>query len=586
MISVVLVLVEAHVGEELARPVVAEGRVGERVAGVGAGAGLDLVGVDRDRARGDPGRAGDHPLPAVLDRLDAPVVEAQVGLVVHAVQALHDRLLELVDDLGALAGSGIDAVDALVVDLHLEVRRPAAVAAQPAADVHGTLHPPKCRLRPMGEPVLGRRPRAAPRGRRQGDARRSRAARRSRGRWPRRGTWPARRPHSRQSLTRVRGSTPRRSPRSAASTGSSPSGWSARRPLPGPRAPARGGAAALGDRRGRLRRASAARAARPRLGVREPAAACARGRRARRGRGRSAGPPRPHRALTAAGRRERAVLDRASDELAASFLAPLNARQRERLVGRDGRGRAAADRRPGRDRGRRPRGPGRALLPRRVLRPSWTAASTPGSISPAASPPMRREMRAAGRRVPRRHAARRAGRLRRAQAARRRAGRAQAHVGAPTARGLGVGRRLLGELEARAAGRAAATWCASRRTAALTEAIALYRSAGYAEVPPFNDEPYAHHWFEKRLRGERLSRRSRDIVRSGWTKPGSLTRCLSSLRQTGVADELARARRRSRPRAAARAGRSRAARTGRCAGARRRSGGCGRSRRRTARRPG
>jgi hypothetical protein len=34
---------------------------------------------------------------------------------------------------------------------------------------------------------------------------------------------------------------------------------------------------------------------------------------------------------------------------------------------------------------------------------------------------------------------------------------------------------------------------------ALAEAIALYRSAGYAEVPAFNDETYAHHWFEKRL---------------------------------------------------------------------------------------
>jgi ribosomal protein S18 acetylase RimI-like enzyme len=31
----------------------------------------------------------------------------------------------------------------------------------------------------------------------------------------------------------------------------------------------------------------------------------------------------------------------------------------------------------------------------------------------------------------------------------------------------------------------------------LEEAQALYRSCGYAEVEPFNDEPYAHHWFEK-----------------------------------------------------------------------------------------
>jgi hypothetical protein len=32
---------------------------------------------------------------------------------------------------------------------------------------------------------------------------------------------------------------------------------------------------------------------------------------------------------------------------------------------------------------------------------------------------------------------------------------------------------------------------------ALTEAIGLYRAAGYREVPAFNDEAYAHHWFEK-----------------------------------------------------------------------------------------
>jgi hypothetical protein len=41
-----------------------------------------------------------------------------------------------------------------------------------------------------------------------------------------------------------------------------------------------------------------------------------------------------------------------------------------------------------------------------------------------------------------------------------------------------------------------------RRTRALTEAIALYRAAGYREVPAFNDEPYAHHWFEKVLDGD------------------------------------------------------------------------------------
>jgi hypothetical protein len=34
---------------------------------------------------------------------------------------------------------------------------------------------------------------------------------------------------------------------------------------------------------------------------------------------------------------------------------------------------------------------------------------------------------------------------------------------------------------------------------ALTEAIGLYHSTGYREVPAFNDEPHPHHWFEKSL---------------------------------------------------------------------------------------
>jgi hypothetical protein len=30
-------------------------------------------------------------------------------------------------------------------------------------------------------------------------------------------------------------------------------------------------------------------------------------------------------------------------------------------------------------------------------------------------------------------------------------------------------------------------------------AVAMYRSRGYREVAPFNDEVHADHWFEKRL---------------------------------------------------------------------------------------
>lgn len=69
---------------------------------------------------------------------------------------------------------------------------------------------------------------------------------------------------------------------------------------------------------------------------------------------------------------------------------------------------------------------------------------------------------------------------------------------APSARGLGVGRRLLDELGARAAANGS-TSVRLDTNKALTEAIAMYRSAGYREIAPFNNEPYAHHWFEKAL---------------------------------------------------------------------------------------
>ncbi len=82
------------------------------------------------------------------------------------------------------------------------------------------------------------------------------------------------------------------------------------------------------------------------------------------------------------------------------------------------------------------------------------------------------------------------------------------HPGAPSeikrmwvaenARGLGVARRLLAELEADAI-RSGASVASIETSATLFEAIALYRSVGYVEVAPFNDEPFADHWFEKRL---------------------------------------------------------------------------------------
>src|SRR5438034_4381646 len=69
---------------------------------------------------------------------------------------------------------------------------------------------------------------------------------------------------------------------------------------------------------------------------------------------------------------------------------------------------------------------------------------------------------------------------------------------APRARGLGLGRRLLEALEheARESGMKVLHLETNR---ILIEAIELYRHSGYQEVEAFNDEPYAHHWFEKRL---------------------------------------------------------------------------------------
>ena len=66
----------------------------------------------------------------------------------------------------------------------------------------------------------------------------------------------------------------------------------------------------------------------------------------------------------------------------------------------------------------------------------------------------------------------------------------------PSVRGLGLGRRLLVSLEQRAA-EAGSPIVRLDTNRVLTQAIAMYRAEGYREVPPFNENPYAHHWFEK-----------------------------------------------------------------------------------------
>lgn len=68
----------------------------------------------------------------------------------------------------------------------------------------------------------------------------------------------------------------------------------------------------------------------------------------------------------------------------------------------------------------------------------------------------------------------------------------------PAVRGQGGGRRMLAALEAEAAALGALEVCLDT-SAHLTEAIALDRSAGYQEVPAYNDNVYAAHWFRKTL---------------------------------------------------------------------------------------
>ena len=201
--------------------------------------------------------------------------------------------------------------------------------------------------------------------------------------------------------------------------------------------------------------------------------------------------------LTAAGQAERAELDRLSDAAAASLLGPLSVRQRGRLVTAMGEVErllaASAIVVCGRD----PRDPDARYCLRAYveeLSGRFDAGFDPArSISAAdheMTPPAGLFLVATLHAEP-------AG-----------CGALKFHPGAPaeikrmwvapSVRGLGLGRRLLAELEARAAAHGVRV-LRLETNRALAEAISLYRAAGYREVAAFNDEPYAHHWFEKTL---------------------------------------------------------------------------------------
>jgi DNA-binding MarR family transcriptional regulator/GNAT superfamily N-acetyltransferase len=201
--------------------------------------------------------------------------------------------------------------------------------------------------------------------------------------------------------------------------------------------------------------------------------------------------------LTSAGRAERAVLDQRSDDLAASILAPLSAKQRTRLITAMAEVErllvASAVRITPRD----PRHPDARSCLRAYF--GELARRFEGGFDPARSisaddeeliPPAGLLLVATLHAEP-------VG-----------CGALKFHADAPAeikrmwvapgVRGLGLGLRLLADLEAHAAaGQVRAVRLETNR--ALGEAIGLYRAAGYREVAAFNEEPYAHHWFEKSL---------------------------------------------------------------------------------------
>jgi GNAT superfamily N-acetyltransferase len=201
--------------------------------------------------------------------------------------------------------------------------------------------------------------------------------------------------------------------------------------------------------------------------------------------------------LTAAGRRERATLDERSDELAQSLLAPLTSEQRERLVTAMREVEKLLIAPSVEVRPLDPEHPDAryclaeyvAELNRRSTRgfdPSVGATALPHEIRPPAGEFFVAYLHgeAIGCGAVKHHAD------------------APAEIKrmwlAPQARGLGLGRRLLETLEECAL--ASGARVAHIETSdVLTEAISLYRSAGWVEVPAFNEEPFADHWFEKPL---------------------------------------------------------------------------------------
>jgi DNA-binding MarR family transcriptional regulator/GNAT superfamily N-acetyltransferase len=206
--------------------------------------------------------------------------------------------------------------------------------------------------------------------------------------------------------------------------------------------------------------------------------------------------------LTSAGQAERAVLDQRSDELAASILAPLSSRQRDRLITAMAEVEQLLTASAIEVHRRDPQHPHVRWCLQSYF--AELAERTGGTFDVAHVLPVRDAelLPPAGLML----IASLRGEPVGCGAVKFPGGPAEIKRMwvAPRARGLGLGRRLLSELEARAAERASVLRLETN--GALREAIGMYRAAGFREVPAFNDEPNAHHWFEKTL-ADRSERR-------------------------------------------------------------------------------
>lgn len=201
--------------------------------------------------------------------------------------------------------------------------------------------------------------------------------------------------------------------------------------------------------------------------------------------------------LTDAGHRELAMLDRRSDAAAAAILRPLNAGQRDRLVTAMAEVQRLLTASTVEVRDRDPADPDAAAclanyfdeLARRFARGFDPALSRPvraDDITPPAGLLLVASLHGepVGCGALRFHPDRIA--------------EVKRMWVSPAVRGLGLGRRILAELEDRARSRGVRL-VRLDTNACLTEAIAMYRGCGYREVAAFNDERYADHWFEKAL---------------------------------------------------------------------------------------